>query len=175
MEKTALLVVDMQTALVQTHPYNEENLVNTIQQLIGICRMKNIEVIYVRHDGGAGSELERNTDGWQIYHEIQPQNEEVIFEKKYNSAFKDTGLNKYLDSKGIKNLILVGMQTEYCIDCTCKVAFEYGYNVMIPKQATSTYDNPYLTGKDICAFYADKIWNNRYAKVMSKEELQGVL
>ena len=111
----------------QKRPYNDEQVILNIKHLISYCRNKCIEVIYVRHDDGAGSELERNTDGWQIYSEIAPQIDDMIFDKKYNSAFLHTGLKEYLDSKKTRNIILVGLQTEYCIDATCKAAFEYDY------------------------------------------------
>lgn len=100
------------------------------------------------------------------------ENEERIFDKQYNSAFLHTGLKEYLDSKNTKNIILVGLQTEYCIDTTCKVAFEYGYNIMIPEETNTTFDNDYLTGKGLYELYNYKIWNNRFAKVMSIEEIE---
>ena len=171
MKDTILLVVDVQTSMIQEHPYNEKQVIKNIKYLISRCRNNGIEVIYVRHDDGIGSELERNTDGWQIFNEIAPQ-EERIFDKQYNSAFLHTGLKEYLDSKNIKSIILVGLQTEYCIDATCKVAFEYGYNIIIPEETNTTFDNDYLTAKGMYEFYNYKIWNNRFAKVMSIEEIE---
>jgi nicotinamidase-related amidase len=172
MEDTVLLIVDMQTALVESHPYNEEKLIHNIKRLISLCKEKKIEIIYVRHDGGAGDELEYNSAGWQIYHEIEPRDGEKIVEKRYNSAFKSTGLKEYLDNKGIKNIILTGMQAEYCMDATCKVAFEYGYHITIPEEATSTYDNSYLTGKKLYEFYMYSMWKDRFATIQSMSELE---
>ena len=65
------------------------------------------------------------------YSMLQPLQEgERIFEKCYNSAFKDTGLEEYLKEKKITDIILGGLQTEYCIDATCKSAFERGLSRM---------------------------------------------
>jgi nicotinamidase-related amidase len=172
MKDTVLLVVDVQTALVQDHPYQEESLISNIKRLISFCRKQALEVIYVRHDGGVGDELEYNSDGWQIYKEISPQSDEKIFEKHYNSAFKLTGLKEYLEQQGIQTIILVGMQTEYCIDTTCKAAFEYGYNLIIPEGAVTTFDNGEFTGKALNEFYYYNIWKNRFAKVESIDELE---
>ncbi|WP_153279670.1 cysteine hydrolase family protein, partial [Streptococcus pneumoniae] len=33
----------------------------------------------------------------------------------------------YVQHIGIEKLVLCGMQTEYCVDTSVKVAFEYGY------------------------------------------------
>ena len=63
------------------------------------------------------------------------------------------------------------MQTEYCVDATCKVAFEYGYRVTIASGAVTTFDNNYLTGGELTRYYETAIWNHRYARVASMEEL----
>lgn len=171
MSHIALLVVDVQTLLVEGHPYNEQKVIENIQTLISAARAKDIEVVYVRHDDGVGEELEYGTDAWQIYHKIAPVHDEKIFDKHYNSAFLKTGLKDYLDSKGIETLILVGMQTEYCIDATCKSAFEQGYHIIIPEESNTTYDNEYLSGEKLYHYYNYKIWNKRFAKVQSINEV----
>ena len=85
MSNSVLLVVDVQTALIEEHPYNEQNVIDNIKRLITVARYNEKEVIYVRHDDGKGEELEYGTDGWQIYYEIKPNNNEKVFEKQYNS------------------------------------------------------------------------------------------
>lgn len=171
MRNSALLVVDVQTALIKEHPFNEEKVIENIKRLISIARDSNIEVLYVRHDDGIGEELEYGTDGWQIYHEIAPNKNEKVFEKKYNSAFYKTGLKEYLESKKIDIIILMGLQTEYCIDATLKSAFDNGFNVIIPEQTNTTFDNEYLSGEKLYEFYHYKIWNNRFAKVLPVDEV----
>ncbi len=81
MSNSVLLVVDVQTALIKEHPYNEKKVIGNIKKLISIARDSNKEVLYVRHDDGIGEELEYGTDGWQIYHEIAPNKDERVFEK----------------------------------------------------------------------------------------------
>lgn len=171
MSNSVLLVVDVQTALIKAHPYNEQKVIDNIKSLISASRDNKKEVIYVRHDDGKGTELEYNTDGWQIYNEISPENAEKIFEKQYNSAFLKTGLKEYLDSKKVDTIILVGLQTEYCIDATCKSAFEHGYKIIIPEETNTTFDNEYLSGEKLYKFYNYNIWNNRFANVMPVEEV----
>lgn len=170
MKDTVLLVVDVQTWMINEHPYNEKKVIDNIKHLITLCRDNNTEVVYVRHDDGPGGELERNTDNWQIYYEIAPKGEK-IFDKERSSAFLNTGLKEYLHEKNIKNIILVGLQTEYCIDATCKAAMEHGFSVIVPEESNSTYDNEYLTGRQLYEFYNYKIWNNRFAKVLPMEEV----
>ena len=170
--ETVLLVVDVQTALIVEHPYNEKKVIENIKKLISVSRRKGLEVIYVCHEDGIGEDLERYSDGWQIYDEIAPEFEEIIFDKQFNSAFIKTGLIQYLNKKAIKNIILVGLQTDYCIDATCKAAFEHGFKVVIPKQTNTTFDNEYLTGEKLYEYYNYKIWDKRFARVIAVEELE---
>lgn len=175
MSNTILLVVDVQNALIKEHPYNEYKVIENIKKLIITARDNNKEVIYVRHDDGKGSELEKGTDGWKIYNEIAPSSSEFIVEKEYNSAFHKTDLREYLERKNIENIILVGLQTEYCIDATLKSAFDYGYKLIIPKETNTTFDNEYLSGEKLYEFYNYKIWNKRFANLLSIEDTIKVL
>lgn len=172
---SVLLVVDVQTALIEDHPYNETKVIDNIKSMVTAARQNGKEVIYVRHDDGKGGDLEYGTDGWQIFHEIEPNDNEKIFEKQYNSAFLKTGLAKYLESKSINTIILVGLQTEYCIDTTCKSAFEHGYKIIIPEATNTTFDNEFLSGQKLYEFYNYKIWNNRFAKVLPVGEVMRIL
>lgn len=52
---------------------------------------------------------------------------------------------------------MCGMQTEYCFDVSCKVAFEYGYEVTIPKDTTTTFDNDFTSGEKLARYYEEKI------------------
>lgn len=171
MKYDALLIIDVQTALIEECPFDEKMIISNIKRIMNTFREKNIPIIYVRHDGGKGDELEKGSRGWQIYDEITPEDNDKIIDKKYNSAFRQTELNQYLQAINARNIIICGMQTEYCIDATCKVAFEMGYHVTIPKKATTTYDNDFAKAEDLLEYYEEKIWNNRYAQILSVDEI----
>jgi nicotinamidase-related amidase len=170
MKHDAIIVIDVQKALVEEHPYQEEVFISNLQKLITACRNKGIQVIYIRH-GEAGSELEPGSQGWEIAEAISPKDGEKIFEKQYNSAFRQTGLHEHLQTVNIKKLILCGMQTEYCVDTTCKVAFELGYQATIPSAGTTTFDNRPYKAEELTVFYEQRIWNNRFARVIPMEAL----
>ena len=173
MEKVALLVVDVQNALVLAKPFAIEEVISNIKRLIKTCREKNIEVIYVQHNDKIGDELEPNSEGWKIYKEVSPNADEKIINKTYNSAFKETNLKEYLDNKGINQLVITGMQTDFCIDTTCKVAFEYGYNLIIPEKTNTTFKNGNISAEDLYEFYNFNIFSGRFATVESMEKTIG--
>lgn len=169
-EKRVLLVVDIQTALLEDKPYCGDAVLRRVGMLIAQCRERGVEIIYARHDGGMGDKLEHGTSGWEIDGAVAPLPGDQIFDKRVNSAFRDTGLSAYLDERGVRGIILVGMQTEYCIDASCKSAFERGYEVVIPEGAFTTYDNDWLSGEELNEFYTH-IWDGRFAKVLPLEEV----
>ena len=168
--KTALLVIDVQQALIDDQPANKDTFLVNLKLLIDAAHEGGTEVIYVRHDGGEGDVLAYGEPGWQLDQSLTPRPEERIFEKRFNSAFLKTGLNEYLADKGITNLVICGMQTEYCIDTSVKTAFEHGYEVVVPSGATTTYANPFLSGDKLVYFYERMIWHEPLARVVPLEE-----
>lgn len=68
-------------------------------------------------------------------------------------------------------LVLAGLQTEYCIDATCKAAFEHGYEVIIPRGTVTTFDNDFCLGEDLTKYYEERIWNHRFVEVLPVVEV----
>lgn len=165
-----LLVVDTQKLITNEKLYKFDTFVSSVNELIREARANNIEVIYVRHDDGVGSELTKGTDGFEIYEKFEPINDEKIFDKKVNSAFKGTGLLEYLIDKEEKDIIIVGLQTDYCIDATIKCGFEHGFNILVPAYANTTVNNKFMLAEQSYQYYNEFIWNGRYAECISLDE-----
>ena len=165
-----LLVVDAQKAITNSRLYHFELFEANIIKLIDSARKSGIEVIFVRHDDGVGNPLTKGNDGFEIYENFQPMENERIFDKTVNSAFKNTGLTEYLKEKGENTVIIVGLQTEYCIDATIKAGFERGFGIIVPANCNSTFDNDYMTAELTYNYYNNFIWNKRYAECISFEE-----
>ena len=169
----ALIVIDIQEGLVKENPFDTKNFIINTKAIIQHFRDQNIEVIFMRHSEDDGL-LVTGSDNWQVYHELKPQENEKIFNKYYNSIFKNSGLKEYLDSKSITNLTFVGMQVEFCIDTSVKVGFEYGYKITIVEDAISTFDNIHLSADQILSFYKEKIWRNRFAQLRTTKEILAI-
>lgn len=161
----ALLVVDVQEAAVARGPYRGEEVLANIAALIDHCRAHGVEVIYVQHDGAPGEDEEPGTKGWEIHSHIRPAVGEKVFRKRFNSAFRGTGLRSYLDGRGVGALIIVGIQTEYCVDTTCRVAFEHGFAVTMPEMTNTTFDNGDVSARQIHELYNRRIFAHRFAVV----------
>lgn len=173
--KTALLVIDVQQALIDDQPARKDEFLLNLSLLIDAAHKNQTEVIYVRHDGGQGDPLAAGEPSWQLERSLRPREHERIFDKRFSSAFRQTGLHEYLSSQGITRLVVCGMQTEYCVDTSVKVAFEHGYEVLIPSGATTTYTNPFLSGDKLIHYYERMIWHKPLAKVVDVETVLSLM
>lgn len=175
MKKCVLIIVDVQNAIISEGPAYEGDFIACLKDSLKLADQYRIETIYVRHDDGVGSPLERGSQGWEIYDEIAPQKEVFVVDKVYNSAFHETDFDAYLKAKGYDTLIITGMQTEYCIDATVKSAFDLGYEIIIPEKGHTTMDNGLFKGQDMAVFFTDYIWRDRFAKILNLTEIEMIL
>ena len=109
-------------------------------------------------------------EDWQLSSLLNRKPDEKVFQKKYNSIFKETGLKDYLDKQDIGRLVLCGMQTEYCVDASVKVGFEFDYKLVIPEGAFTTFDGEDASAEKINTFY-QKIWDGRFAEVLDYKNI----
>lgn len=168
----ALMVIDVQKGLFETElPHDSEAVVRRIAGLIERARSAKIPLIFVQHDGGLGDELDRNGPGFPFRPEVAPQPGDSVVVKHRCNAFQDTDLNDRLKQRGIDELVVCGMQTEFCIDTTVRAAFERGYHVIVACDAHTTFDSPILPAESIIA-HTQHIWNGRFAKLKMAEEIR---
>ena len=109
-----LLVVDAQEMLMNDKLYNFNLFKENVEKLITHARKCGVEVVFVRHDDG--TELTKGAKGFEVYNSFAPKDGEKIFDKNYNSAFRKTGLTEYLRGKNENEIMIAGLQTDYCMD-----------------------------------------------------------
>lgn len=71
----------------------------------------------------------------------QPLPGEMILEKARYSAFVGTDFDARLKAMGVDTLVVAGLTTECCIDCTVRDAFHLDYHVFIPVDACGAYED----------------------------------
>ena len=74
-------------------------------------------------------------------------------QKTQRDSFYNTNLKEILDGLGIKKLIVAGMQTEFCVDTTCRIAYSSGYELTLVKDAHTTFDSPVLPAEQIISHH----------------------
>ncbi len=170
-----LIVIDMQKALMDDELYNRDGLLKNVAAIIAAARENGVEVIYVQHDAGPGTGFTVGDEAFEIADEVTPQAGEKVFVKTINSCFGNKDFTAYLEAAKDDTLMVVGLQTNFCIDATVKSAFERGYDVIVPEGAHSTFDNPYMTGETTCAYYFNEVWPGLFADCVSMDEAYELL
>lgn len=149
--KTALLVIDVQVGMFdESDPVYEGNkLLKNIKNLLEKARVNNIPVIYIQHSNGLGDMLNIGRLEWEIHPHISPKKGELVIQKTTPDSFHLTNLNEKLKELGTDNLIICGIQTEICIDTTCRKGFSLGYDIVLVEDGHSTWNNDSLKAPEI--------------------------
>jgi len=151
--RPALLVIDLQLGMFNGERlapiHAGERLLKHTQAVIEHANCSGVRVIYVRHGGPAGHLLEHGTRNWHIHPEIAPKGGGNVIDKRTPDSFHETSLMADLTAEGINRLIVMGAQTEVCVDTTCRRAFSLGFKVALVSDGHSTWDNATLTADQI--------------------------
>jgi nicotinamidase-related amidase len=150
----ALLVIDVQEGIQPLAAHDGEGMVRRIASLLARARQANAKIVYVQHDGTEpGHPLAKGTPGHAIYRAIAPREGEPVVVKQHCNAFRETELESVLRDMRADDLIVCGMQTEYCVDTTVRAAADRGYKVTLVSDAHSTGDTASLKAADIIAHH----------------------
>lgn len=142
---TALIVVDMQTSLIDEGPWNSECLIDTIDRLVQVARQRAATIVYVTD--------RRVEPDMSLHPRFQPLAGELCIEKDFCDSFLGTSLDNDLRERGIRRLVIAGLQTDYCIDTTCRRAASLGYTVHLVRDGHSTFPHDSLTAEQIVAHH----------------------
>ena len=93
-------------------------------------------IVHIRNCGDAGEPDESGTAGWELVH--SPRAGEFVVDKRKNNAFSGTALDRIVPATA--EIIMVGMQSDFCIRATCSAALSRGNEVLLVRGAHATYD-----------------------------------
>jgi nicotinamidase-related amidase len=142
----ALIVIDVQESF-RVRPtwrvVSNPDIVSRVQALVAAARAAGDHVVWVLHtepDGGVfdpASEYVRLMDG------LEPIAGEPTIIKTSRNAFTTTNLQQLLTERGIRELVVCGIQTEQCCETTTRLAADLGYDVEFVTDATATFPIPH--------------------------------
>lgn len=146
----ALLVIDAQQELIEGNEsdssvFKKEELLNNINLVIDKAKESDALVVFVRDKDVADGEGE----GFQVHQKIKVPPSSMIFDKKATNSFYGTPLLDYLKEHAIEHLVIMGCQTEYCIDSAVRTATINGFDVTLAADGHSTKDSTVLTAVQI--------------------------
>jgi nicotinamidase-related amidase len=154
---TALLVMDMQSGIVDMVPDDKEALLTRTAKLLDAARKASVRVVYVVVGFRAGypevsprnasfapiresGRFAAGSAGTEIHPALAPRAEEVVVTKHRVSAFAGTDLDMILRANGIETLVLAGIATSGVILSTTRQAADADYRLVIVEDACADRD-----------------------------------
>lgn len=107
MRRTALLVVDMQEALVEA-VYGRNKVLAKIDTLLERARAAGAPIIYTQHDHASYEPMTPDSPGWYIHQEIAPLTSELVVHKRSADPFHETNLEAELRLRGVEQVVVTG-------------------------------------------------------------------
>ncbi|MDQ1078626.1 isochorismatase family protein [Pseudoroseomonas cervicalis] len=140
MTGTALLVIDAQESFRHAAYFREDDLpayLERQQALIDGAVAAGLPVLQVFHVSEAGPFSEASG----FVRTLAPLRlaPEAVFRKRRHSALVNSGLDVWLNTRGIHRLIVSGIRTEQCCETTTRHASDLGYAVDFVAEATLTF------------------------------------
>lgn len=145
----ALVVVDVQQGFADAAfwgPRDNPDAEQNIADLVAAWEASGRPVVLVRHTSVAGRPLAADAPGHAFQPVVADVEPALLVDKTVNSAYYGTpDLHAWLTAAGIEQLVLCGIQTNMCVETTARMAGNLGYRVVLPIDATHTFD---LAGPD---------------------------
>jgi len=142
--QSALLVIDAQDSFKVGSRWerrNNHNFEKNVAALIDLYREHRLPVIYFLHtDGDEG--FDRNDADFKLMDFIHPRPDEPVMIKETRNVFTSTGLSALLMEKGVRRVVITGIQMEQCCETSTRVAADLGYAVDFITEATMTFPIP---------------------------------
>jgi nicotinamidase-related amidase len=141
--ETALVVIDIQNFYFEGGLLPLTKPVEAAEQakrVLDAFRARHLTVIHVRHvpqsvatvDGVAAD------PHYRIRPIVAPAAGEKVITKRFANSFRETDLLDDLRAKGIKKLVIVGMQTHMCVEAAARAASDLGFEVIVVHDACAT-------------------------------------
>lgn len=113
-------------------------------------------LVVVRHDStSSASPLRPGQPGNDVVAWVAELRADVLVTKTVNSAFiGEPDLDGWLRGRGVGQIIVIGIQTNMCVETTSRMGGNLGYDVIVPIDATSTFD---LAGPDGAVMSAEDL------------------
>jgi nicotinamidase-related amidase len=157
---TALLVIDVQQALCsgEYKAFESERVIERINYVARKMRLVGAPVIMIQHESMNGP-LDFGTDGWKLAEGLEVQSTDILMRKKATDSFHQTELHALLQERGVQDLIICGLQSEFCVDTTTRRALALGYPVVLIADGHSTLNNSILAAAQISAHHNETLAN----------------
>lgn len=148
--KSAILIIDLQVGLFDKpgKPYDYDNVISKINMVTATARKNDIPVIVIQHETQEET-LQYKSPGWKVVNDLDVGAKDYVVRKTTPNSFLKTNLTELLEKEGIKELIVCGYATEFCVDSTIRAAAALGYHVNIVSDGHTTHDKKHASAECI--------------------------
>jgi nicotinamidase-related amidase len=170
---TALMLVDVQQGMfdLPSPLHHGKEVVQRLAGLLACARREGVTVVHVQHDGGPGHVLAKGSTGWPHHPLVAPQAGEMVIEKRHSSAFHGTELHRRLQEAGVDRLVIVGMQTEMCVDSACRGAAALDYRVVLVVDGHTTFDTPVIAA-DLIIAHHNRLLGRGFVQLVEADQVR---
>lgn len=183
---SALLVIDVQQGFDDSAfwgPRNNPAAEGNIAELMDAWQETGRPVVLVQHASRTpGSVLAPDRPGYAFKDFVAERAGRAALHvtKSVNSSFYGTpDLAAWLTARGVGQLVLAGIQTNMCVETTARMAGNLGYEVLVPLDATHTFDlaagpgpdAPRLTADQLATATAVNLQGGDFARIVTTEAL----
>ena len=142
--ESALLVIDAQDSfksLDRWEKRNNKDFEKNVARLVSLYREHGLPVIYFLHsDDDPG--FETTSPYYKLMDFLSPRDSEPVIHKVTRNVFTSTGLPALLMEKGVRRVLITGIQMEQCCETSARVGADLGFAVDFITEATMTFPIP---------------------------------
>jgi nicotinamidase-related amidase len=157
---TALLIIDVQHGLCfgPYHAFEADRVIDRINLVARKMREAGATVVLIQHEE-PDAPLVYGTEGWSLAAGLEVSPTDIYLRKKATDSFHNTELHDILQARGVNQLVICGLQSEFCVDTTTRRALALGYAVTLVADGHSTVDNGVLSAAQITAHHNETLAN----------------
>jgi nicotinamidase-related amidase len=155
----ALLIIDMQVGLFEGEPprYDTEGVIRRINEIATEVRATGGMVIFIQHEDNHS--FIPGTRSWEILPVLERKDADLLVSKQACDAFYETELSDLLKQQNVRQVIITGCATDFCVDTTIRAAASRDYEVVVAGDAHTTKDRPHLDAESIISHH-NWMWKN---------------
>lgn len=176
---TALLVIDVQQSFTQRPYYETDGLAaylaaqNRLIEGFEAAGLPVVRVFHVDHDPSGADPFSLESGHVRPLEGLRDFRATHTVHKTRHSALVGSGLDVWLTSQGIRQLVISGIRTEQCCETTTRHASDLGWEVIYVPEATLSFtmkhpDGSPLTPAQLRARTA-AVLEGRFARIMDVE------
>ena len=153
-------MIDVQQILCSggNRAHDVDGVITRCNLISSAARKAGALVVVIQHET-TGGDMDYGTTGWQLAPTLETSGTDVYVRKTTCDSFLNTALHETLQSRGITDVVICGLQSEFCVDTTTRRAMALGYPVILVSDGHSTVDNGVLSAAQISAHHNQTLSN----------------